>query len=137
MLNFSCHNCYYFTFRKRKIKKIQMKMLNGFYYLRNIVQNGPKTPKNFQSGGRPNTFFSLVTTTVISRYSCKTSKECFKFLKTLRNISKIGIDCQSNTKFHKIRWGTALKNNGAYPQNVPKIPQNYSQQRGRYCKEVS
>ena len=30
MLNFSCHNCYYFTFWKRKINKIHMKILDGF-----------------------------------------------------------------------------------------------------------
>ena len=37
-----------------------------FYYLRNTVKNGPKTPKNIQSRKRSNTFFSLVTTRVIS-----------------------------------------------------------------------
>ena len=35
------------------------------YYTRNMLQNGLKTPKNIQSKGKPNTFFSLVTTTVI------------------------------------------------------------------------
>ena len=59
------------------ISEIQMKMLNGsLYYLRNIVQNWPKSPQNAQSRGRPNLFVSLVTTTVISRYSCKIWREC-------------------------------------------------------------
>ena len=31
-----------------------------------------------------------VTTTVILKHSCKISRECFKFLKTLRNILQIG-----------------------------------------------
>ena len=37
-----------------------------FYYLRNTVKYGPKTPENIQSRKRFNTFFSLVTTRVIS-----------------------------------------------------------------------
>ena len=48
-----------------------------------------KTPKNVQSRGKTNTFLGLVTTTVISRHSCKMSRECFKFFKTLSNIPKI------------------------------------------------
>ena len=37
-----------------------------------------------------NIFFSLVTTTTISKSSCKISRECFKFLKTLRSIPETG-----------------------------------------------
>ena len=59
------------------------------YYLREIVQNGPKATKNVQDRGRPSTFLSLVTTTVILRHSWKKSRECFTFLNTSRNIPKI------------------------------------------------
>ena len=59
------------------------------YYLRNMVQNKPKTPKNVQSRGKFNIFLSFVTTQVMSRYSCKISSECFKFLNVLSNITKI------------------------------------------------
>ena len=58
------------------------------YYLRNIVQNGPKTPKNEQSRGRPNTLLGLVTTKVLLRHSFKISRECSTFLKALINIPK-------------------------------------------------
>ena len=42
-------------------------------------------------------FLSLVTITIISRHSCKISREYFTFPKTLRNIPS------TSTKFHKIR----------------------------------
>ena len=71
------------------------------YYLRNIVQNVPKTLKNFQSKGRPDTFFSLVTTTVISRHSCKISRECFRFLKTWMNMPKIDPKILHNASQHR------------------------------------
>ena len=78
------------------------------------TKNTPKCPKHSQA----KTFTSLVTTTVISRHSCKISIECFKFLNTLCNIPKISpkycimppaqeckqwnislyTDCKSNTK---------------------------------------
>ena len=35
-------------------------------------------------------FFKIVTIAEIPIHACKTSKECFKFLKALRNIPKIG-----------------------------------------------
>ena len=59
------------------------------YYLRNMVQNKSKTPKNVQSRGKFNIFLSFVTTPVMSRYSCKISSECFKLLNVLSNITKI------------------------------------------------
>ena len=65
-----------------------------------------KHSKNIQSRGRPSTLPSLVTITVISRPSCKISRECFTFLKTLSNIPKIG----------------------------PKILQNAPQQRDQSCE---
>ena len=57
------------------------------YCLSNIVANGLKTPKSAQQWQA--SVLSLVATTVIPRYLCKKSRECLKFLKTFRNISKI------------------------------------------------
>ena len=51
------------------------------YYLRNIVQNGSKSPKNVKGCGKVDIKFSLVITTIISRHSWKISGESFKFLK--------------------------------------------------------
>ena len=102
-----------------------------------------KQLQNVQNRGRPSAYLSLMITTVISRDSCKTSREFFTFLKTLSNIHKIGskmfynypsrvislakslsqyIDCESNTKnssiqCHKIKWGSHLKDKGANSQN--------------------
>ena len=59
-------------------------------YLGKIELNRSKAPKNVHSRGRPNTFFSLVTTAIISIHSYKISRDCFTFLKTLSNIPKIG-----------------------------------------------
>ena len=62
-----------------------------------------KTPKNVQSRGKTNTFLGLVTTTVISRHSCKMSRECFKFFKTLNNIPKIDPKILHNAPSRGIR----------------------------------
>ena len=59
--------------------------------------------KNVQSRGKTNTFLGLVTTTVISRHSCKMSRECFKFLKTLNNIPKIDPKILHNAPSRGIR----------------------------------
>ena len=67
------------------------------------VQNVPQTPQNAQSRGKPDTFFSLVTTTVISIHSCKVSRESFRFLKSLRNIPKIGPKVLHNVPSRGIR----------------------------------
>ena len=48
-----------------------------------------KTPKNVHTESQHISLF--VITSVISRHSCKISRECFKFLKTLSNILKIGL----------------------------------------------
>ena len=64
-----------------------MKMLDGSLLIELIK---PKTQKSVKSLGRLNTNFSLVATTVISMHLCKISRESFRFLKTLRNVSKIG-----------------------------------------------
>ena len=50
-------------YKKKDKQKLRQKCQMVLYFLRNAVQNGPKTPKNIQSRS-PNTFFSLVTTTV-------------------------------------------------------------------------
>ena len=108
------------------------------YYLRNIVQNGPRALKNVRSRGRENKFLSLVITTAISRHSCKISRECFSghsgiYPKQAQNTERMQREIQSDTcyevflstltvrsntksiciKFHKIRCRTALKNRGA------------------------
>ena len=106
-----------------------------------------KTTKNVKNGGRPNTFFCLLATSVTSTHSCKIVRVCFKIFKTLRNIPRIYpniphnvssryklwnfsqlIDCQSNiknicVKFHKKRCRTTLKNRKAYSKTSHKIPQ--------------
>ena len=76
--------------KKKDKQKFRWKCEMFPYYLREIVQNEPKANKNVQDRGRPSTFLSLVTATVILRYSWKKSRECFTFLNTLRNIPKIG-----------------------------------------------
>ena len=67
------------------------------------VQNVPQTPQNAQSRGKPDTFFSLVTITVISIHSCKISRESFRFFKSLRNIPKIGPKVLHNASSRGIR----------------------------------
>ena len=44
----------------------------------------------YKAEGDSTQFFKIVTIAEIPRHACKTSKECFKFLKALRNIPKIG-----------------------------------------------
>ena len=64
-------------------------MLDGSLLFENIVENEANIPKNTQSRGKPSTFLSLVTNAIISRHSCKISREYYKFLNSSRNISKI------------------------------------------------
>ena len=71
-----------------KNKKSQIKILDVFLLLEEYSAKCTKnTPKYTKQKGL-NTFFSLVTTTIISTYSCKISKDCFKFLKTLKKYPK-------------------------------------------------
>ena len=50
-----------------------------FYYLWKIKHNETKTPKNVQGIWKKNTFFSSVTTTAVSRNTCKIWRNCFNF----------------------------------------------------------
>ena len=59
-------------------QKFRWKPSNVSHYFRNIVQNRPETPKNAHTRGRSNTFFSLMTITIISKYSYKISRACPK-----------------------------------------------------------
>ena len=67
-----------------------MRMLDGSIYFKSTVQNGLKHPKMSKAEESSIHFYSLVTITVTSRNLWKISKECFKFIKTLKNIPKIG-----------------------------------------------
>ena len=66
-----------FTYLSNVSQKFRSKCEMVSYFLKNISQNGPKTPKNDQTRGRPNVSLRLVTTTVISRHSYKISRECY------------------------------------------------------------
>ena len=68
-----------------------------------MVHNGPHTLENIKSLKRANINFSLVTNTVISRHSCKISREYFKFLKTMKNVPKIGTNIQHNAPSREMR----------------------------------
>ena len=71
-----------------KNKKIQIKILDVFLLLEEYSAKCTKNIPKYTKQKGLNTFFSLVTTTIISTYSCKISKDCFKFLKTLKKYPK-------------------------------------------------
>ena len=75
-----------FTCLSSIFQKFRWKYWMVPYYFRNLIQNGPKTPRKDQSRERPNTF---LTTTVVSIHSRKISREYFNILKALRNILKL------------------------------------------------
>ena len=57
-------------------------------FIKNDEKNGTKISKIVRKRERSKIYFSLATITIFLRHSCKTLRECFKFLKPLRNISK-------------------------------------------------
>ena len=59
-------------------------------FIKNDEKNGTKISKIVRKRERSKIYFSLATITIFLRHSCKTLRECFKFLKPLRNISKKG-----------------------------------------------
>ena len=140
MLNFSHHSCCYFISRKRKIKKIHMKMLDGSLLFEEHTTKRTKNTQKCSKQREPSTFFSLSITIIISRHSCKISKEYFKFRKTLRNIPKTGPKIKDNVpsrgiramnflqfikcrKFHQVVWNSSQEQRSISqnePQNISK-----------------